>query len=110
MIETLSLKFNVEGRVLYVHDLHLPTLLTNARGCVVINSTVGLSALYHNCPLKVVGRAFYDIDGLTYQGNLHSFGKNAAHINQAQDCIQDLEVTLFGKRKSMEAFMWVFKG
>lgn len=75
LIETLSLKFNVEGRVLYVHDLHLPTLLTNARGCVVINSTVGLSALYHNCPLKVAGRAFYDIDGLTYQGNLHSFWK-----------------------------------
>lgn len=75
LIETLSLKFNVEGRVLYVHDLHLPTLLANARGCVVINSTVGLSALYHNCPLKVVGRAFYDIDGLTYQGNLHSFWK-----------------------------------
>lgn len=75
LIEDLSLKFNVEGRVLYVHDLHLPTLLANARGCVVINSTVGLSALYHNCPLKVAGKAFYDIEGLTYQGNLHSFWK-----------------------------------
>ncbi|MBX7490512.1 capsule polysaccharide modification protein KpsS [Helicobacter turcicus] len=75
LIEDLSLKFNVEGRILYVHDLHLPTLLVNARGCVVVNSTVGLSALHHNCPLKVVGKAFYDIEGLTYQGDLHSFWK-----------------------------------
>ncbi|EAJ6452976.1 capsular biosynthesis protein [Campylobacter lari] len=75
LIEDLSLKYNVEGRILYVHDLHLPTLLINARGTIVINSTVGLSALYHNSPLKVMGKAFYDIEGLTYQKSLHTFWK-----------------------------------
>ncbi|WP_291951260.1 capsular biosynthesis protein [Campylobacter sp.] len=74
-IEELSIKYNVEGRILYIHDLHLPTLLNGARGVVVINSTVGLSALYHQCPLKVMGEAFYDIDGLTYQKSLHTFWK-----------------------------------
>ncbi|AJC87313.1 capsule polysaccharide modification protein KpsS [Campylobacter insulaenigrae] len=75
LIEQLSVKYNVEGRILYVHDLHLPTLLSSARGTIVINSTVGLSALYHQCPLKVMGKAFYDIDGLTYQKSLHTFWK-----------------------------------
>lgn len=75
LIENLSLKYNVEGRILYVHDLHLPMLLSNARGTIVINSTVGLSALYHGSPLKVMGKAFYDIEGLTYQKSLHTFWK-----------------------------------
>lgn len=63
----------IEDRVHYVHDLHLPTLLKSALGTVVINSTVGLSSLFHGTPLKVMGRAMYDIPGLTYQGALDDF-------------------------------------
>lgn len=60
-------------RVHYVHDLHLPTLLQYARGVVVVNSTTGLSALYHRTPVKALGRCIYDIPGLTHQGELASF-------------------------------------
>ncbi|HQV12098.1 MAG TPA: hypothetical protein PKW52_12195 [Nitrospira sp.] len=60
-------------RVLYIHDQHLPTLLKAARGVVVINSTVGLSALLHGAPVKVLGRCIYDLNGLTHQGRLDSF-------------------------------------
>lgn len=77
LINRLSSQYEVDSRVFYIHDEHLPTLLDNAIGCVVINSTVGVSALHHNCPLKVCGNAFYDIDGLTYQRNLDSFWKEA---------------------------------
>lgn len=60
-------------RIHYVHDLHLPRLLQDARGVVVVNSTVGLSALYHHAPVKTLGRCMYDLPGLTHQGSLASF-------------------------------------
>lgn len=68
----------LRSRVHYVHDLHLPTLLNHAKGTVVINSTVGLSALDLSCPVITCGNAIYDIDGLTYQGDLNTFWIDSA--------------------------------
>lgn len=79
-IARLTRANGVEGRVKYVHDQHLPTLLEHARGVVLINSTVGLSALHHGTPLKVCGAAIYDIAGLTYQGALENFWKQAESV------------------------------
>ncbi len=76
-IENLARKHGVASRVLYIHDQHLPTLLDHARGVVVINSTVGLSALIHGCPLKTLGRAIYDIPGLTANVPLDRFWREA---------------------------------
>lgn len=73
LIKRLSKEYGVFERVIYVHDLPLPKLLTHAKAVITINSTVGISALIHNKPLKVMGRALYDIKGLTYQGHLHQF-------------------------------------
>lgn len=67
----------LKNRVHYIHDLHLPTLLDHTKGVVVVNSTVGLSALDHLCPVITCGNAMYDIEGLTYQGDLDSFWQNA---------------------------------
>jgi len=47
--------------------------LRRARGTIVINSTVGLSSVSHGTPTKCLGRAVYDIEGLTYQGALETF-------------------------------------
>jgi capsular polysaccharide export protein len=74
----------VAHRVHSIHDQHLPTLLEHARGAVVINSTVGLQALDHRTPLKVCGRALYDMRGLTYQGSLDSFW-GSAHRFEVDD-------------------------
>lgn len=81
LIQNLSEKLGIAGRCFYIHDQHLPTLLECARGSVVINSTVGLSALHHGTPLKVCGSAIYDLPGLTFQGGLDDFWQNA------QQCI-----------------------
>lgn len=67
----------VGGRVLYVHDLPLPTLFKHARGTVVINSTVGLSSIFHGTPVKVLGEAIYDMPGLTSQVPLDDFWHTA---------------------------------
>ena len=63
----------IASRVHYIHDQHLPSLLDHARGVVVVNSTVGLSALFHGAPTKVCGNALYDMPGLSYQGTLDQF-------------------------------------
>jgi len=68
---------NLQDRCFYIHDQYLPDLLKNARGVVVVNSTVGLSALYHGAPVKVCGLAIYDIEGLTFKGPLDRFWREA---------------------------------
>ncbi len=60
-------------RLHYVHDLHLPTLLRNARGTITINSTVGLQSAFHGTPVITMGTAVYDMPGLTHQGTLPEF-------------------------------------
>lgn len=77
LIESLVLKYKLQNRCFYIHDQHLPPLLKHARGVVVVNSTVGLSALYHRAPVKACGNAMYDMKGLTFQGSLTQFWRNA---------------------------------
>ena len=83
LIETLSQRHDLKGRLLYVHDLHLPTLLRQARGTVVINSTVGLSSLLHGTPVKVLGEALYDVPGLTSQASLNDFWRSPGPVDKA---------------------------
>ncbi|MGL5007906.1 MAG: capsule biosynthesis protein [Plesiomonas sp.] len=78
LISELAKKAGIACRVYYMHDQHLPTMLRHACGVITINSTVGLSALHHGCKLKVMGRALYDMPGLTYQNSLNLFW-NAEH-------------------------------
>ena len=73
IIDKLALKSGCKERVLYVHDLHLPTLLDHARGTIQINSTVGISSILHGTPVKTSGSALYDIEGLSFQGKLEDF-------------------------------------
>ena len=86
LISSLMRKHGVQERVRYIHDQHLPTLLEHARGVVLVNSTVGLSALHYGTPLMVCGSAIYDMQGLTYQGSLHTFW------NEAQTMSMDREL------------------
>ncbi|AVL71593.1 capsular biosynthesis protein [Oligella urethralis] len=79
-IEQLTFLHNLYGRLHCIHDQHLPSLLNNALGTIVVNSTVGLSALLHGSPLKVIGRAMYDFKQLTYQGELDEFWREAREI------------------------------
>ena len=72
-------KLGLEGRCFYIHDQHLPSLLDHACGVVVVNSTVGLSAIMHGAPVKVCGKALYDMNGLTFPRPLGKFWREAQH-------------------------------
>lgn len=78
LIDRLIARHNLPGRCFYIHDQHLPTLLRNTEGVVVINSTVGLSAVGEGVPVKACGDSIYDMPGLTFQGELDQFWKDAA--------------------------------
>lgn len=73
LLRKLALQYGVADRVVYVHDLHLPSLLRCSRGAVMINSTVGLQSASYGTPVKILGDAVYDMPGLTYQGSLQEF-------------------------------------
>jgi len=72
-IKKLSYAYDVSGRILYCHDLNLPNLLQKTKGTITINSTVGISSLHHATPTKVLGKAIYNIDGVTSQKSLDEF-------------------------------------
>nr|WP_286196549.1 acyloxyacyl hydrolase [Thalassotalea sp. G20_0] len=75
LIQQLALRYGAVGRIIYCHDVPLPLLYHHALGVVTVNSTVGISALLHDLPVKVTGRAFYDIRHLTSQCSLDQFWK-----------------------------------
>jgi capsular polysaccharide export protein len=67
-------------RILYLDRIHLPTALDHARGCVTINSSVGLAALIHGAPTITLGEAAYNLRGLTFQGKLNAFWKQHGEV------------------------------
>ncbi len=80
-IRDLARRHDIERRILYVHDVNLPGLLRNATGVVTINSTVGLSALIHAKPVKTLGKAIYDMPGLTSQQSLDEFWRAPEQVD-----------------------------
>lgn len=81
LIRKLAVQNEVAGRVDYLHEGHLPTLLKGARGTVTVNSTVGLSSALHRTPVKTVGHAVYDMPGLTHQGSLDAFWREPGEVD-----------------------------
>jgi capsule polysaccharide modification protein KpsS len=80
-IQRLAQRHGLNERVFYVHDVHLPTLLDHALGCVVINSTVGLSSILHRTPVCVLGDPIYHMPGLTFQGTLEAFWRAPGQVD-----------------------------
>lgn len=74
----LAKSLDMAQRLVYLEAGHLPTLLDHAQGVVVVNSTVGLSALHHQRPLIALGSAIYNMPGMTWQGSLDDFWSQAS--------------------------------
>ncbi|MGK0272875.1 MAG: capsular polysaccharide export protein [Cocleimonas sp.] len=84
IIKQLSSNLNINNdRVLYLEAGDLNSLLSQCQGTVLVNSTVGTSALSEDCPLIALGSAIYNIDGLTFQGSIDDFWKNASSPDKA---------------------------
>ena len=81
-IKKLCDKLNIKSRVKVLYDVHLPTLLKNAIGTVVINSSVGFSSLHHKTPVLCLGKSIYNIEGLTAHNiNINDFWNLKLKVN-----------------------------
>lgn len=69
----VAARYGVVERIVFIKSGNLGKLLSNAKGTVLINSTVGVHAIRQGCPIKVLGIATFDIEGLAYQGPLDDF-------------------------------------
>jgi capsular polysaccharide export protein len=69
----LVIERGLQGRVDFIDGGNLAQLCRASRGMVVNNSSAALSALGFQTPVKVLGEAFFDFDGLTDQQNLGGF-------------------------------------
>ena len=83
-IKKISKEFGLNKKVFYIHDYFLSKLFqnSNCKGTVLINSTVGYQSLYHSVPLKSLGIAPYNIEGLADQRNLTSFFKKTPTVDR----------------------------
>ena len=77
IVDRLAREHGVSEHVDYLGGGDLDALLRGARGMVTVNSTSGLRALQLGCPVKALGQAIYDIEGLSFQGPLDEFWTRA---------------------------------
>jgi capsular polysaccharide export protein len=63
--------------VVYLESGHLPTLLNHCEGLVTVNSTVGNSALIHNCRTLTLSDPIFNLPGLTAQCTLDQFWQDS---------------------------------
>lgn len=83
LLRQLAEKHGLQGRVHYIADLHLPTLLHHTRGTIVLNSTVGLSSLQHSTPTIALGDSIYSLAGLSYTKGLARFLRVPGTVDRA---------------------------
>jgi capsular polysaccharide export protein len=72
-IRSSTQQLDIKQPVIYGHDWPLPELLRQVKGVITLNSTVGISALIHKLPVKVLGKAFWNQTGITDQSPLDNF-------------------------------------
>lgn len=96
LIRRHALRQGVSDRVEFIDGGDLGKLLGATRGCVMINSTVGLFSIRAGCPTKILGIAIYDMPGLTHQGSLDSFWQAPQPVDRelAEDFVKVLAATI----------------
>lgn len=73
MTHVLAVERGIADRVDFIDGGNLAALCRASQGMVVNNSSAALSALGFSTPVKVLGEAFFDIDGLTDQQPIDGF-------------------------------------
>lgn len=72
----IARELGVEDKVRVLEGGTPHDLLVNAAGVITVNSTIGITALHHGVPVKVLGNAIFDVPGLTSQDSLDDFWHN----------------------------------
>jgi capsular polysaccharide export protein len=67
----------IGSRLLYLEGGSPRELVCSCRGLITVNSTMGLVAMDCGIPVVTLGRAVYALPGLTFQGSLDEFWRDA---------------------------------
>ncbi len=76
-IAKMAVDAGVSGRVQFIDGGDLDAILQASAGLVTVNSTVGVRAIELGCPLIVLGKAIYRVEGLTFEAPLDQFWREA---------------------------------
>ncbi|TNF97851.1 MAG: capsular biosynthesis protein, partial [Gammaproteobacteria bacterium] len=79
--ETAS-QLSISERVIFIDGGDLEQIIKHSQGVVLINSTVGFTTLELMKPLITLGKAIYDLPGLTFQGKLDTFWSNPPDVDE----------------------------
>ena len=84
-VKRLMNQLGLQGRLFYFHDSALAPILRSPScgGVVLINSSVGFQALFHGVPLKAMGQAPFNIEGLADQQPLDDFWQQPQRSDRA---------------------------
>jgi capsular polysaccharide export protein len=85
-IKTLCNNLGIANHVYYLHDLEINDVLPYCKGCVTINSTIGLRILDFGVPVLNLGRSLYDKPGITSPSSLNQFWNDPGSM-----CLQKIE-------------------
>jgi capsular polysaccharide export protein len=83
VLAKLARREGVADRVHSVERGKLHEVLPMVSGAICVNSTAGLAAVEFECPTVVLGRALYDMPGLTHQRGIDSFWQDPDRPNAA---------------------------
>ncbi|SCB23086.1 capsule biosynthesis protein [Rhizobium multihospitium] len=72
-VDRIGASCGLSPRIHLIDGGNLDRLIAASQGMVTVNSTAALSALQAEKPVKALGAAIYDIDGLSDQGSLDRF-------------------------------------
>lgn len=72
-VQDAAARYDAAPRILYIDGGDLKLLKKHALGVVLVNSTSGLAALGSGHPVIALGKAIYDLPGLTFQGKLDDY-------------------------------------
>jgi len=67
LIKSIASNIGVASRIYVIQTGGISKWLKSAKGMITINSTAGFSAIYHGCPILVLGNAIYDHRKFSYK-------------------------------------------
>ena len=87
IIQKIAENFGVEDKVRIVQTGSIGQWIKHSKGIITINSTSGLSAIYHGVPILLLGNAIYDHHQLVYRlGNKNDLDEFwSAQVKANQD-------------------------
>ncbi|TVQ72668.1 MAG: SDR family NAD(P)-dependent oxidoreductase, partial [Oceanospirillales bacterium] len=72
-VRSLAKQFSLTTRIIFLETGDLTPLLRKTRGTVLVNSTTATQAIQLGSPTMALGKALFNLPGLTFQGSLDQF-------------------------------------